>query len=71
MRRSLGASAARALVRNALRPVRAARKILPRNSEDLLDAAEPCDLVALQRVEQMGTAEVEPIDLRIIPVAPD
>lgn len=64
VRRSLGVSAAQALVHNALRPVRAVRNAVRRGESQALSQLEdPCDAVMLHRVEQMQTATVEEIDL--------
>ncbi len=64
LKRSLGASAARALYKNALRPFKAARSLGRRGEpEALADVDDPCDVVALNRTQHMATEGVEEIDL--------
>lgn len=64
IRRSLVTSALGALFRNAMRAPRALeRTIRGGRSSSEIEAEDPCGLVALQRVRQIRTQEIEPLDL--------
>ena len=63
-RRSMVTSALAALYQNAIRPFGALdRMIRGRDRRAFAAAEDPCGLVARQRIRQLKTGEVEPIDL--------
>ncbi len=63
-RRSMATSALAALYQNAIRPFGALdRMIRGRDRRAFAAAEDPCGLIARQRIRQLKTGEVEPIDL--------
>jgi len=63
IRRSMVKSALGALFKNVIRPIRATDRAIRWFGPTSDDIADPCGVVALQRIGQMATEEVEPIDL--------
>ena len=60
-------SAVRALFRNAMRPIEGVQSVLRQlASRPPAERPDPCGQVAQQRVHQMNTEHVEPLDLEAL-----